>query len=81
HKAISDNFIAPAGIEGSVNFSVDFIVEKDGSLGSIEIQSNQPEAIDAARKAVAATGKWKPGILKDKPVRVQFRLPVTLELK
>ena len=67
------------GIEGKVY--VQFVVEKDGSISDINILRGVSKDIDAeAVRVVKAMPKWKPGIQKGKPVRVQYTMPFSFKL-
>ena len=55
-----------------------FIVEKDGNLSDIVISENcEPKMRKKFRKLLEQS-KWIPGYLNGKPVRVRFKLPVTV---
>jgi protein TonB len=84
-KFLKDNIripaIAPAdNIQGTIY--VQFIVERDGQLSHVAIK--RPLKSDLDREAIRVVQqfpKWKPGMYKGKPVRVQMALPVHIELK
>lgn len=68
-----------AGVHGTV--FVNFIIEPDGNVSSVEVEKSVSEALDAeAVKVVAASPKWKPAYVNGKKVRcaltvgVEFRL-------
>ena len=61
---------------------VKFIVQKDGSIANIEIESSPHETLSKeAIRVIELMPKWKPGRLKGEPVRVQYVLPVTFKLE
>lgn len=67
------------GVSGRVVLT--FVVERDGSLTDIKIIRNLgygtgEEAINVLKKAK----KWSPGIQNGRPVRVQYTLPIVLNL-
>lgn len=67
------------GIEGKVY--VQFVVEKDGSISDINILRGVSKDIDSeAVRVIKAMPKWKPGIQKGKPVRVQYTMPFKFQL-
>ena len=82
---ISANLIYPpeaidAEIEGRV--FVSFIVEKDGSLSSIQLLRGIGYGCDeAAMEVVRKMPKWKPATQRGAPVRMQFQLPFTFKLE
>jgi len=58
-----------------------FIVEKDGSLTNIKILRGVSPEIDAeAGRVVGNSPKWLPGLQNEKPVRVQYSIPITFKL-
>jgi len=68
------------GIEGMA--VVQFIVEKDGSITGHKILRDVKGGCgDAALKIVNSMPRWIPGYQRDKPVRVQFNLPVRFKLE
>lgn len=82
---ISANLIYPpeaidAEIEGRV--FVGFIVEKDGSLSSIQLLRGIGYGCDeAAMDVVRKMPRWKPATQRGKPVRVQYQLPFNFKLE
>ena len=60
---------------------VQFVVEKDGSLTSFNVlRSPSPTLADEAVRALKLSPAWTPGTQNDKPVRVQYTVPVTFSL-
>ena len=73
-------FAAENGIQGRVTLS--FTVEKDGSIGNIEVmRSPADELSKEAIRVVSAMPKWTPGKQRGKPVRVKYVLPITFRLQ
>lgn len=69
-----------AGIEGRV--FVSFIVEKDGSLSSIQLLKGIGHGCDEEAIAVVKKmPKWKPATQRGKPVRMRFQLPFVFKLE
>ena len=67
-------------IQGKVVLS--FVIERDGSLSSIEIlQSPDKSLADEASRVLAMSPKWKPGKQRNLAVRVKFVLPVEFKLQ
>lgn len=83
-KFIGDTYQYPAqaeaqGVSGRVMLT--FVVERDGSLTDIKIvrdlkYGTGEEAIRVLKRAK----KWSPGIQNGRPVRVQYTLPIVLNL-
>ena len=71
---------AEMGIGGKV--FIEFVVEKDGSISSINVvRSADPDLSQEAIRVVKAMPKWIPGMQRDKAVRVRFTIPITFQLK
>ena len=71
---------AEMGIGGKV--FIEFVVEKDGSISSINIvRSADPDLSQEAIRVVKAMPKWIPGMQRDKAVRVRFTIPITFQLR
>lgn len=83
-KWISENYDYPQGamdakVKGTV--MVSYIVEKDGSLSHLTITKDLGHGTgEAAVKLLEKAPKWSPGIQNGKPVRVQYALPIRLDL-
>ena len=71
---------AEMGIGGKV--FIEFVVEKDGSISSINVvRSADPDLSQEAIRVVKAMPKWIPGMQRDKAVRVRFTIPITFQLR
>ena len=85
NKWLRENLRYPArcaeiGIGGKV--FVEFVVEKDGSISSINVvRSADPDLSQEAIRVVKAMPKWIPGMQRDKAVRVRFTIPITFQLR
>lgn len=67
-------------IEGRV--VVRFVVEKDGSIGEIQLaRSIDPWLDQEAMRVVKSMPKWIPAKQNGNPVRVWYTLPVNFKLK
>lgn len=61
---------------------VNFVVDKDGSITNVKVVSKplgwgcEEEAI----RVVKMMPKWKPGMQRNKPVRVSYNLPIKFQL-
>lgn len=82
---VTKNYRFPKkAVEARVNGTVrvNFVVEKDGSLGDIKIVEDLgygtgEEAVRVLKKA----SKWTPGIQDGLPVRVQYTMPIHLDFR
>lgn len=70
---------AEQGIQGRVY--AQFVVDKDGSITDIKVvRSPDPYLSQEAIRVLANMPKWKPGMQRDKPVRVKFSIPIMFRL-
>lgn len=79
-KYVIENFKYPEGTEGvKGRVIVNFVVEKDGSIGDVKvIRSVDPRIDEEAVRVVKSFPKWTPGKVDGKPVSVHYMLPVNL---
>ena len=83
-KFLADNIVYPQQakdnkIEGKV--FVTFVVEKDGTISNIKILRDIGGGCGAeVVRVVKLMPKWKPGMQRGNPVRVQYNLPVQFTL-
>ncbi|MCF8343163.1 MAG: energy transducer TonB [Bacteroidales bacterium] len=84
YKYIADTISYPEkakklGLQGRV--FVTFVVERDGSINQARILRGIGGGCDEeALRVVQDMPKWKPGIQRGKPVRVQYNLPIKFTL-
>lgn len=68
------------GVEGEA--LIKFVIEKDGTIGSIEpLRKVTKDIGKECVRVVEQMPEWKPGTQNGKPVRVQFYLPVRFNLE
>lgn len=66
-------------VQGKVYLS--FIVEKDGHLTDVRVKQGIGSGCDEeAIRLLRSSPKWRPGLIKEVPVRTFFVLPVTFQL-
>ncbi len=66
-----------AGVDGQV--AVSFVIEKDGSIGAVQIVRPLHPAVDAEIiRVVQAMPRWAPGHANGNPVRVRFTFPMNV---
>jgi TonB family protein len=66
-------------VQGKVYLS--FIVEKDGQLSDLRIKQGLGSGCDEeAMRLLKSSPKWRPGLIKEVPVRTFYVLPVTFQL-
>lgn len=69
-----------ANVQGRV--TVQFVVNKDGSIVDVTILRGVDPALDKeAVRVISAMPKWKPGKQRGKPVRCKYTVPVTFKLQ
>lgn len=84
YKYVGRNYNYPAqaqeqGVSGRV--LLQFVVERDGSLTDIKVLRDLKYGTgEEAVRMLKRAPKWKPGIQNGRPVRVQFTLPIQLNL-
>jgi hypothetical protein len=80
YKFMGANYKIPTELKGNGRVSIKFMVEKDGSLSEFEILRDMGFGTgEEAIRVLKLSPKWIPGKDKDKPVRVQYSLPITLQ--
>ena len=72
------NYARNRGIQGRV--FIQFIIEKDGSIGEINASGADKSLEDAAIKIIKKLPKMIPGKVNGKPVRVPFSIPISWKL-
>lgn len=71
---------AENGVSGRV--TVNFVVNKDGSISDAKILRGVDQALDKeAIRLVCSMPKWKPGKQSGKPVRVSYSVPISFRLQ
>ena len=84
-KYLSENMRYPAvaeenGIQGRV--TVQFVVEKDGSVTDVKTMQSVDPALDReAERVVKSMPKWIPGKQNGSAVRVKYFVPVVFRLQ
>ncbi|MBL1407903.1 M56 family metallopeptidase [Sphingobacterium faecale] len=83
-KWIGNNYQYPsdaidAGVRGTIRLK--FIVEKDGSLSNIKAEEDLGYGTgEAAVELLEKSPKWKVGVQNGRTVRVEYSLPIRLDL-
>ena len=83
-KYVGDTYQYPAqaeaqGVSGRVTLT--FVVERDGSLTDIKVLRDLKYGTgEEAVRVLKRAKKWTPGIQNGRPVRVQYTLPIVLNL-
>ena len=61
---------------------VQFVVEKNGSITQVKVVRGVDKALDQeAVRVVSSMPKWKPGMQRDKAVRVKYTVPINFQLR
>lgn len=81
---IGENYVYPKEAEAaevSGRVITTFIVEKDGTLSNVKnIRDLGHGTGEEAVRVIKNGGKWKPGVQNGQSVRVQFTMPIVLNL-
>ena len=83
-KYLSDNIQYPEDcynqkIEGKV--LVEFVVEANGSISSIDVKKSVHPQLDAeAIRVIETMPRWFPAMIKNHPVRVKYFVPISFRL-
>ncbi|MBE98405.1 M56 family metallopeptidase [Flavobacterium coralii] len=83
YEFINKNLVLPKLPDGNHRTYVSFVVEVDGSVSDVKIMRSPNEELSANVIAVIkqTSGKWIPGEVKEKPVRVGFNLPISVHIQ
>ena len=84
NKHINKNFRYPEvaqemGIEGRV--SVMFVIQKDGSIGSVQLRGPDQSLEAEARRIIEKLPRMTPGKQRNTAVRVPFSIPINFRLQ
>ena len=67
-------------IQGKV--TLQFTIDKDGSLKNVKVLSTPDESLSKeAVRVVSSSPKWKPGMQRDRAVKVNYIFPVLFQLR
>jgi len=79
YKFLSENINeAVATKKGMVNLR--FVIEKDGSIGEVEIlRSLCPACDEEAKRVIKLMPKWKPGQIRYRNVRCYYHMPIVFK--
>lgn len=84
YKYVAKNFKTPEmDNDKAVKVLVSFVIEKDGTMTDIRVLRNPGYGLDkeAIRVLKSLKTKWEPGMVKGKPVRTAYNLPINVVLK
>lgn len=84
YKYVAKNFKTPEmDAEKAVKVYVSFVIEKDGSMTDIRVPRNPGYGLDkeAIRVLKSLKTKWSPGMIKGKPVRTAYNLPINIQVR
>lgn len=84
YSYVGSNFEKPEmELAESIRVTVNFIIEKDGSMTSILVKSDPGFGIanEAIRVLKSLKTKWSPGMVNSKAVRTAYSLPITIQLE
>ncbi len=79
-RLVYPTIAAENGIQGRVILT--FIIEKDGSLSSIEtLLSPDASLSNEAIRVLKQSPKWTPALQRNQPIRLKFTLPIEFTMK
>lgn len=84
YKYVAKNFKTPEmDNEKAIKVYVSFVIEKDGTMTDIRVPRNPGYGLDkeAIRVLKSLKTKWSPGMIKGKPVRTAYNLPINVQVK
>lgn len=84
YNYVNKNFKVPeVDQDMTARIYVSFVVEKDGTLTAIKVLRDPGYGLgkEAERVLKSLKTKWSPGIQNGKPVRAQYNLPITINIK
>ena len=68
------------GVQGRL--TLQFTIETDGSVKNVKVLRGVDSSLDKeAVRVVSSSPKWKPGMQRNKPVRVKYTFPVVFQLR
>lgn len=80
-KFIIQEFKIPLGYEGDGKVILSFVVTPEGELDNIRVVKDAGfKTGEEAIRVMKKSPKWKPGFIDGKPVRVQYHLPIQLDI-
>jgi beta-lactamase regulating signal transducer with metallopeptidase domain len=80
YQFVGKNYKTPANFKGDGKIYLTFIVENDGSLS--EIKNIKDAGFGTGQEAIRVlklSPKWIPAKINNKPVRVMYSLPITIQ--
>ncbi|MBE6224549.1 MAG: energy transducer TonB [Bacteroidales bacterium] len=79
-KIIYPEIAKENGVQGRV--TLQFTIETDGSVKNVKVLRGVDSSLDKeAIRVVSSSPKWKPGMQRNKPVRVKYTFPVVFQLR
>lgn len=77
---IADNFKMPASANKDISvYYLNVVISKDGTLSHAKVlNADDAGTTDEILRILKMSAKWKPGILKGKPVTTSYTLPVQI---
>lgn len=67
------------GIDGTVQLR--FVISEDGSVSNIEVKSSPDESLTKEAIRVVGLLKFKPALVKGKPVKCYYNIPIGFSIK
>lgn len=84
YKQFAHSFRAPSVGNGvnQIRVMLSFVIEKDGSFTDVKVLRDPGYGVaNEAIRVLKSMPYWTPAILDGKPVRSQFTLPITIQIR
>lgn len=82
YKFVAKEYKIPEGFKGKDKLILTFVVKADGNLEGIKVIKDLGFGTgEEAVRMMKKSPKWNPGLKDGKPVRVQYHLPILLDIK
>jgi len=82
YKFVGKEFKIPKGFSGKDKVILTFVVKPDGELEGIKVIKDAGFGTgEEAVRMMKKSPKWNPGLKDGKPVRIQYHLPIQLDVK
>lgn len=79
YNLIQSGMKTPKELKEETRIYISYIIEKDGSISTVEVKNGPPGLEEQVTKALKNAKKWKPARINGKNVRYKYTLPFTLK--
>ena len=75
YNFIKDNIKVTEDFKKDMRMYISYVIEKDGSISNVKVSGDAIITSSAAEKLLKKAKKWRPALIKGKPVRYKYALP------